>query len=126
METCRPATVLVAANEPAIVHTMGRILRKRGLSVWEAFAPDEAVRLAESRHDPLDLLIADFEMPETDRNELCRILRARNRGMRCLFMSESAPDRHCRDEHSPTETRFIQKPFGLVLLGAVVDELLVR
>ena len=126
METCRPATVLVAVNEPAIVHTMGRILRKRGLSVWEAFAPDEAVRLAESRHEPLDLLIADFEMPERERNELCRILRARDPGLRCLFLSESAPDGHNRDAHPSAEAWLIQKPFGLVLLAAVVDELLVR
>ena len=126
MATRGPATVLVAVDEPAMVHNVGRILRKRGLSVWEAFTPGEAIRLAESRLDPIDLLIADFDMPEVDRSELCRVLRARDPGLRCLFLSESMPNRHGRHEQPAAKARFIQMPFGLVLLASVVDELLSR
>ena len=124
MATRGPETVLIAVDEPAIVHAIGRMLRKKGLSVWEAFTPGEALRLAESRLAPLDLLIADYEMPEMDRGELRRVFRARDPGLRCLFMSESAPDRFNRNEYPPAEVRFIQKPFGLVLLASVVGELL--
>lgn len=124
MATCESATVLVAVDEPAIVRGVGRILRKRGLSVWEAMTPGEALRLAESRLERIDLLIADAGMPEMDRGELCRILRARDPDLRCLFMSESAPDGLGQNEFPAAKARLIQKPFGLVSLASVVDELL--
>jgi len=107
----RGETVLVAEDEPALRALVALVLREHGYTVLEAGSGDEALRVA-ARHDgPLDLLLTDVVMPGMGGPELAAALRARQPGVRTLFVS-GYPDRE-EGGAAPLDTgEFVPKPFS--------------
>ena len=67
-----PKTILVADDEPHIVHVLSLKLRNAGYEVITAGDGEEALELA-GEHLP-HLIVTDFQMPYMTGLELCRAL----------------------------------------------------
>jgi two-component system cell cycle sensor histidine kinase/response regulator CckA len=81
-----PTTVLVVDDEAAIRQIERRTLESYGYSVTEAGSGAEAIELL-SHGTPLDLLIADLDMPELTGDEMVRRIRAARPDLKVLYVT---------------------------------------
>lgn len=79
--------VLVVEDERAVRRLVRRALEANGHRVLEAADGDEALYLARTAAEPIELLVTDVVMPKLSGPELAERLRADLPGLRVLFMS---------------------------------------
>jgi two-component system cell cycle sensor histidine kinase/response regulator CckA len=82
----RPTTVLVVDDEAAIRLIERRTLEAGGYQVTEASSGSEAIELL-SHGAPLDLLIADLDMPELTGDEMAGRIRAARPDLKVLYVT---------------------------------------
>jgi two-component system cell cycle sensor histidine kinase/response regulator CckA len=112
-------TILVVDDESPIRELARRVLEKAGYEVTEAGNGYEAIALLEGG-PPLDLLMADLDMPELGGDEMVRRIRASRPDLRVLYVTGHI-DR-LMDERPVLwdGESFLDKPFsGAGLLEAV-------
>jgi CheY-like chemotaxis protein len=81
-----PVTVLIVDDLPEIRLLLRRILEPAGYEVTEASSGLEAIEiLADNR--PLDLLVADLDMPELGGDEMVRRIRASRPDLKVLYVT---------------------------------------
>jgi CheY-like chemotaxis protein len=81
-----PTTVLVVDDEPMIRQISRRTLEAHGYLVTEAASGLEAIELL-SHGTPLDLLIADLDMPELTGDEMVRRIRTIRPELKVLYVT---------------------------------------
>ena len=81
--------ILVCDDDADVRAVVGAFLRDSGYVVWEAANPFLAFEILE-REWPLDLLIADYAMPEMDGLAVIDRAQAHHHGLRVLLMSGHA------------------------------------
>ena len=81
---------LVVDDDRAVCALVGRILRRQGLRVLEAFSWEQALRIASGIPDVLDLLVTDIAMYEVDGFQLANSLRERWPALPVLVVSGTA------------------------------------
>jgi CheY-like chemotaxis protein len=117
--------VLVVDDEHLVLTLTSRILRNAGYGVLEASSAREALRLFRPQNPPIDLVITDVRMPETDGHVLGRLLAERYPGLPVAYMSaHSINDVFHRGSPSPNLS-FLRKPFSPETLLALVKTVLV-
>ena len=116
--------ILLVEDEPAILKITARILEKQGYTVLRASTAAEAIRLAETEHEPIHLLVTDVVMPNTSGRELATELLARRPGLKCLFVSGYTADVIARHGVLDAGLEFLQKPFTIHDLAAKVRAVL--
>ena len=79
-------TVLVVDDEPTIRQMARRILERDGYHIIEAVNGAEGVKLL-AQGTPIDLLMADLEMPELVGEEMARQCRAARPDLKVLYVS---------------------------------------
>jgi PAS domain S-box-containing protein len=115
-------TILLAEDEPAIRRMITEMLEGQGYTVLAAETPGEALRLATMAVGKVHLLLSDIIMPEMNGQDLANQLTGIFPHLKVLFMSGFTADaiaHHCvldRDVH------FLQKPFSIKDLIAMVKE----
>jgi two-component system cell cycle sensor histidine kinase/response regulator CckA len=117
-DSAAPHTILLVDDEEAVRSIVVKILRRAKYSVLEAENGDGALRIAESHHGKIDLLLSDMYMPGLRGPEVAQALAPKCPGIRVLFMSGYAD----QDSRSgvPAGANFINKPFsGKELVTAV-------
>jgi DNA-binding response OmpR family regulator len=82
-----PRTILVLDHEPAVLRLLRFLLVTAGYNVLEARTDEEALAKVEDSPRPIDLLLADLELPRTTRRVLTEEVRARTPATRILYMS---------------------------------------
>jgi DNA-binding response OmpR family regulator len=82
-----PRTILVLDHEPAVLRLLRFLLVTAGYNVLEARTDEEALATVEDSQLPIDLLLADLELPRTTRRILTQQVRARTPATRILYMS---------------------------------------
>ncbi len=82
----KPATVLVVDDEAAIRQIERRVLEKAGYAVTEASQGLEAIEML-SGGAPLELLIADLDMPGLSGDEMVTRIRALRPDLRVLYVT---------------------------------------
>ena len=82
-----PRTILVLDHEPAVLRLLRFLLVTSGYNVLEARTDEEALAKVEDSPRPIDLLLADLELPRTTRRLLAEQVRARTPATRILYMS---------------------------------------
>jgi signal transduction histidine kinase/ActR/RegA family two-component response regulator len=120
----RRPTVLLVEDEQIVRNLARRVLELNGVSVLVAEGPVQALQLLEAHEGDLDLLLSDVIMPGMSGLELARQLRARQPGLRALFMSGYTAD--MIDRHGGLESGdvLLPKPFTVSTLEAALHKAL--
>jgi len=104
-------TVLLVEDDEA-VRLLARVtLERNGYRVLQAGNPKEAVRTACEYAGPIDLLLSDVIMPESDGPPLLDRLVKEHPAVRVLYMSGYADEAIVRHGVLVEGTPFLQKPF---------------
>ena len=80
------ARILVCDDEPDVLAFVGELLRDSGYTVWEAGNPRLALDMLE-REGRIDLLLADYKMPEMNGLDLIDRAQACQHGLKVLLMT---------------------------------------
>ena len=80
-------TVMIAEDEDAVRHLVASALRDEHYTLLLARSAEEALKIADTHHGPIDLLLTDAVMPGKGGVELARILVNRWPTLRVIFMS---------------------------------------
>jgi two-component system cell cycle sensor histidine kinase/response regulator CckA len=117
--------ILVVDDEEVVLTLTGRMLRTAGYGVLEASSAREALRLLERRDPPIDLVLTDVVMPETDGRMLGRLIAERYPQLPVAYMSAySMNDVFHRGSPGP-DLPFVSKPFSPETLLALVKTVLI-
>jgi len=114
-------TILVVDDEPEVLGMTSSILRAEGYTIVATGDPREALRIARSRQEPLDLLLTDVVMPGMNGRELAGRLRVFRPGIKVLFMSAYSAEtvENYGIRLAPGES-FVVKPFAVADLSSKV------
>ena len=116
----RLISVLVVEDEDPLRRLVERILVREGYHVTVARHGSDALHIAATMAQPIELVITDIVMPEVGGREVAEALRAVNPSLPVLFISGYDPDPVVLDESDQANTAFLAKPFtGSALLEQV-------
>jgi len=119
-------TVMLVEDEAAIMKLVKTILEDLGYSVLAANSPEEAITLAESHPDEIQLLLTDVVMPGMNGRDLAKQVRDIHPEMKALYMSGYTDTANVIAHHGVLDEgiNFIQKPFSRLDLSIHVREIL--
>jgi CheY-like chemotaxis protein len=120
----RPATILVAEDEPTLRSVIRRSLVRLGHTVLLAEDGERALRMAAAHRHAIDLLITDIVMPNLGGAEMARRLTAERPDIRVLFISGYSWGEALPESDPSAGVAYLQKPFDTRALEARVSELL--
>ncbi|MBW8867112.1 MAG: PAS domain S-box protein [Acidobacteria bacterium] len=102
-------TLLIVEDEAAVRNLVASALRNDGYRMLLASSAEDALTIADSLRDPIDLLLTDAIMPGKSGMELAAIMVERYAGLRVIIMSGYT------DETLPVDSgervTLLQKPF---------------
>jgi two-component system, cell cycle sensor histidine kinase and response regulator CckA len=96
----------------------------QGYTVLEADSGEEAMRVAEGYAGAIHLLVTDVVMPGTGGREVAEALRARQAGLKVLYVSGYTDDAVVRHGIVEATDAFLQKPFTPLALARKVRAVL--
>jgi two-component system cell cycle sensor histidine kinase/response regulator CckA len=117
-------TILVVEDDETVRHLVMAMLKSSGYQVIAPATPHEALRICGEFSTPLDLLLTDMVLPETDGAEVAEKAVASRPNLRVLFMSGYTEHPVLRLPGFDRGAPFIQKPFTKAALTAKVREVL--
>ncbi len=117
-------TVLVVEDESSILSVTRIVLERRGYRVFSVRTPAEALELARTIPENIDLLVTDLVMPEMNGKELADLLCRLRPGLQSLFMSGYSLNAGSTGGVLADGVPFIAKPFTSEALSAKVREAL--
>jgi signal transduction histidine kinase/ActR/RegA family two-component response regulator len=117
-------TLLLVEDEEGVRDLLKEWMLEHGYAVLAASNGVEALALAESVPDRIDLLIADVVMPQMGGPALASRLLLRRPGVRVLYMSGYADEAIGDPDVLREGAAFLQKPFTLDSLVRKVREIL--
>jgi CheY-like chemotaxis protein len=106
-------TVLVVDDERISRHVASRMLRELGLRVLEADGAEEALDVFRISQQPIDLVLLDVVMPETDGAELAKQILTHRPGQRILFMSAHPAEVLAEHGLHDLDVSFLAKPYTM-------------
>ena len=117
-------TILLVEDEKAIRRTATMMLERLGYSVLGTSQPTEAISIAESHAEEIDMLMTDVVMPEMSGRELADSLTNLYPKLRCLFMSGYTANVIAHHGVLDEGVHFISKPFAKQDLAKKIREVL--
>jgi two-component system, cell cycle sensor histidine kinase and response regulator CckA len=118
----RPSTILLAEDEEGVRAFLEMALKRAGHRVIATTSGTEALEIASSGGDPIDLLIADVVMPGLSGPDAAEQLRLRHPDMRVLFLSGYSSHSALPERVTADPSAFLQKPFSIDALLTKVGE----
>jgi CheY-like chemotaxis protein len=118
------ATILLVEDDAPVRRVLRHMLLGHGHRVIDAASAPEALAAAEAEAGPINLVIADVVMPQSNCDELVDRLRAARPGLKALLISgypEETLQEHGVDPHK--RPSFLQKPFTVEQLHAKIREI---
>lgn len=119
-------TILVVEDDVAVRKLVQIGLTAFGYNVIEAEDPSDAVRLAVRYRGRIDLLLTDVVMPGMSGTELYRHITKISPRVKVLFMSGSPNDSGLLNEALDDKVEFLQEPFNISRLTAMIRRTLDR
>ena len=117
-------TILLVEDEPAILNITSLMLERQGYTVLKADTPGTAIELAREYRGEIHLLMTDVIMPEMNGRDLSKSLFSIYHGLKLLFMSGYTADVIAHHGVLDEGVHFIQKPFSLPNMAAMVRKVL--
>lgn len=115
-------TALVVDDERISRHVASRMLRELGLRVLEADGAEEALDVFRISQRPIDLVLLDVVMPETDGVELAEQILAHRPGQRMIFMSAHPAEVLAEHGLQNLDVLFLAKPYTMDELRSKVRQ----
>ena len=115
-------TALVVDDERISRRVASRMLRELGLRVLEADGAEEALDVFRISQQPIDLVLLDVVMPETDGVELAEQILAHRPDQRILFMSAHPAEVLAEHGLQDLEVLFLAKPYTMEELRAKIRQ----
>jgi CheY-like chemotaxis protein len=113
-------TILVAEDQEGVRNMTQKILEKCGYNILAAEGPEEALRLAKTYEEPIDLLLTDVVMPGMSGPELVESLAAVRPETPVIYMSGYTDDQLQHHGVLDENVVLIEKPFSAKgLAGAI-------
>jgi CheY-like chemotaxis protein len=119
----RKGTILVVDDELPLRSVLARQLRSEGYDVLEAGYGSQALEIARSSPDPIDLVLSDIVMPGMIGTELAQRLMAEHPGIRVVLMSAHIVNELARPNRRQN-VAVLQKPLEGTQVLAMVQLLL--
>ncbi len=110
--TATGETILLVEDDEQVRGILHRMLEARGYRVLAASAGEEALELADSADETIDLLLSDLVMPGLSGREVAEQLEAMQPDVLVLHMSGYTDDAVVRRGVLDRKASFIQKPFS--------------
>ena len=107
-----PRTLLVVEDQPDVRDLVVGILAAEGYRVLAAGDAETALRICETEHPEIDLLITDVVMPKVNGGELAARVARMLPGIRMVFMSGHTARIIEHEGILDSATHFLQKPFA--------------
>ncbi len=118
-----PVQVLVVDDDVTARAAMRRVLERSGYTVIVAEDGEDALRVLQRTHVPVDLLVTDVQMPGIQGDALAIRVREQWPELPVLFVSGEPENARLARETSG-RTAFVSKPFLPTELLAAVQEVL--
>lgn len=112
-------TILLVEKEPAFRRLASYILRSCGYQLLEAATTSEAVNWSKSYAGPIDLLVANWQMPGMSALQLTNLLLASHPHLKKIYLAFDP-----EQAENPADVLFLPKPFSLGTLAQKVREIL--
>ena len=122
----RPSTILLAEDEQGVRAFLEMALKRAGHRVITTSSGTDAIQIASSTAEPIDLLIADVVMPGLSGPDVAGRLRQRHPKMQTLFLSGYSTHSALPNSVTAEPGGFLQKPFTVEALLSKVRERLSR
>jgi CheY-like chemotaxis protein len=119
-------TALVVDDERVSRHVASRMLRELGMRVLEADGAEEALDVFRISLHPIDLVLLDVVMPETDGVELADRILAHRPGQRIIFMSAHPAEVLAEHGLHDLDVLFLAKPYTMDELRSKVRQAMGR
>jgi CheY-like chemotaxis protein len=117
-------TILVVDDEDMIRSLARDILQSKGYTVLEAHDGPQALDLYRNHGDTIDLVILDMAMPMMSGSELFARLKMQNEHVKTILSTGYSEDERARELMSLGVKAFVQKPYRVAELAAVVRKVL--
>jgi len=117
-------TILLVEDEPMVLSLSASVLQRLGYQMIVAKSPAEALRIAESDAQTIQLLVTDVVMPGMNGKNLSEILLGKRPQMRVLYISGFTADDVARRGMVHAGARILLKPFTPDELAVAVREVL--
>jgi len=120
------STILLAEDDPDILHMVAYKLRRAGFEVVET--TDGVAALDACRREPPDLVLLDVRMPRMDGIAVCRELRAapRTGDLPIIMLTARAREQDRELAVAAGATDYVVKPFSPRALVERVETVLAR
>jgi two-component system, cell cycle sensor histidine kinase and response regulator CckA len=122
--TARGERLLLVEDNDAVRGLMSRVLESSGYALVEAASPREALELAATTKEPIDLLVTDVVMPGMNGRQLSNMLREERPDLPVLYISGYTDEAMISRGLLPPGTAFLQKPFSVDQLQRALREIL--
>lgn len=120
----RKTTILLADDESAIALLFELDLTRRGYSVLTAHSASEATEISDACSTPIDVLVADWNMPDMKGDALARQLLKQRPEMKFVLMSGHPNAADAINGFSKSHAAFIPKPLTPSTLDSAIKDLL--
>jgi nitrogen-specific signal transduction histidine kinase/CheY-like chemotaxis protein len=117
-------TILLVEDEELLRKPIREIMEMNGYHVLEAGNAEEALKLVERYHDPIDLLLTDVVMPGLNGRELAEQLLRLRPDLRVLFMSGYTNNMVVHHGILEEGLAFLEKPFTPESLAVKIRQVL--
>ena len=104
-------TILAVDDDPAMLELVGEVLTPLGYNVLFAATGEEALQVAQTGMEKIDLLLTDVVLPGIKGQELAEKILTSDPHVCVLFMSGYLCPSMAYDESEKKVEAFVQKPF---------------
>ncbi|MGA6925751.1 MAG: PAS domain S-box protein, partial [Desulfosarcina sp.] len=117
-------TLLIVDDEPYILMALTGILQNLGYHVISADSGQQALALFEKNMERIDGVLLDMIMPDLNGKQVLKRLKRMQPGIRVILSSGYSLDGLGESDSTASGDGFIQKPYQIDQLAAVLDDVL--
>jgi signal transduction histidine kinase/CheY-like chemotaxis protein len=123
LEIQRSGTALIVEDEHLVMEVNRAIVEKLGYRVLEARTGEEAIELIKSHEGRIDFVLLDVILPDMDGSHIYPRLVEIRPGIKVIVCSGFALDGPARQILESGAESFVQKPFTMAALSAVLKKI---
>jgi CheY-like chemotaxis protein len=117
-------TVLIVEDNAAILKLTQRMLKRLGYRVLAANSPQKAIAMARNHPEPIDLLLTDVIMPESNGRDLALRMEGICPRIKVLYMSGYTSNIIVNRGVLNEDVVLLQKPFSKNELASKIKDVL--